>query len=192
MPTTYTIADAEVRELLADVMDRWHPDLRDAGVRIACLFASNPSGPAIKHAGYAALACVRVVALKDRVTKSHDAEVLIDERAWAGLRYGQKVATLDHELSHLQLKNFWRRPVLDRDNRPTGQEETGWESDDLGRPKLKLVPGDFSAGDGFRAVIARHGADAIEFRNLAECQREAEAALRAGERAREEQPGGGL
>lgn len=183
MPTTYQIADEEVCELLADVMRQYHADLTDAGVRVACLFALNEKGPAIKHGGYAALACVRVVALKDRVTKHHDAEVHIDERAWADLRHGQRVATLDHELTHLRLKRFWRKPVLDENKQPTGRDECGWDTDDLGRPALKLVPGDWSAGDGFAAVVARHGADAIEFRNLATCRALAENARRRGERA---------
>lgn len=198
MPTTYDIADDEVLEILTDAVGRWHEDLRDAQVRIACLFAFNDKGPAVKHGGYPVLACIRVVSLKDRVTKKHDAEVLIDHGAWEHLRYGQKVATLDHELSHLRLKNIWRRQLLDRDNRPTGQVETGWETDDLGRPKLQLVPGDWSAGDGFAKVVARHGADAIEFRNLSECLAAAEFAKRAGEAEREAleragaAPGGGL
>ncbi|AWM38185.1 hypothetical protein GobsT_37030 [Gemmata obscuriglobus] len=195
MPTTYTIADDEVCALLAEVMGSWHQDLRDAGVKVACLFAANDKGPALKHGGYPVLACIKIVSLKDRVTKAHDAELLIDAGAWNDLRYGQRVATLDHELSHIRLKNFWRRPVLDRDNQPTGQTEVGWESDDLGRPALKSVPGDWSAGDGFAAVVARHGRDAIEFRNLATCTREAEAALAAGQAAlleRATRPGGSL
>jgi hypothetical protein len=190
MPTTFELADELVADLLARVMAEHHPDLAEAGVKVVALFADNPKGPAIRHGGYAVLAQVRVVALKDRVTKRHDAEVLIDRRAWDELRPGQRAATLDHELSHLKLRHFWRAPVLDGRGQPTGHTQPKWDTDDLGRPALKTVPGDWSAGDGFAAVVARHGLDSVEYRNLETCRRHAEDARAAGEVVRRVLAGG--
>lgn len=57
-----------------------------------------------------------------------------------------------------------------------GPNDYGWDTDDIGRPKLVSVKGDWNAGDGFAAVIQRHGSAAIEFRNLSRCH---DAAVRA-------------
>ena len=184
MATTYQIADGGVIDRLDRVMLQHHPRLRDAGVRVGVLFALNPAGPAIKSGGYAVLACIKIVSPKDRVTKGIDAELLIDERAWGELREGQQVATLDHELSHIDLKNGWAAPVVDEGGNPTGDTEFKFETDDLGRPKLVSVPGDWNGGDGFAAVVARHGADAVELLNLSRCQAFAAEARRRGERER--------
>jgi hypothetical protein len=52
-------------------------------------------------------------------------------------------------------------------------------------PKLKSVPGDWIAGDGFKAVVAEYGTDAIEYEMLARCKARADAAKRAGELGQE-------
>lgn len=182
MGTTYQFADeADVLDRMARVMRDAHPRLREAGVKVVVLFAFNPDGDAIKHAGYPALAKVKPLSLKDRVTKEADAELLIDEREWRTLREEQKDALLDHELSHLD-----RIDLKGDELRKARQEDAKapvWKLDDLGRPRLRSVPGDWSAGDGFKAVIFRHRAAAIEFHNLARAKAIADAARRAGDRA---------
>ncbi len=185
MPTTYRKADDKVVTLLTRALQKWHADLFEANVLIGVLMASNPDGDAVKHGGYPAFATIKVVSLKDRVSKGTDAEMLIDEGKWEDLRPGQQMALLDHELSHLKLKKSWRSQILGSDNEPTGETELKFESDDLDRPKLKTVPGDWNCGDGFRSVVARHGNDAIEFENIARCRAAAEAARRAGETGQE-------
>src|SRR5579862_8211422 len=149
-------------------MRRWHPALAEAGVQVGVLLASNPDGDAIVHNGYAALACIKVVALKDRVTKEYDAELLIDEHEWDGLGEPGRIATLDHELSHLRLV-----PLPPKQVEPGGP---AWKLDDLGRPRLKTVPGDWQGGDGFSAVVERHGSHAVEYHNLAMAKRRADIA----------------
>lgn len=182
MPTVYRKADDDVVTLLTAVMQGQHRDLFDAGVLVGVVVASNPDGDAVKHGGYPAFATIKVVSAKDRVSKGTDAELLIDEGKWEDLRPGQRRALIDHELSHLKLKKSWRSTVVGPDGEPTGETELKFETDDLDRPKLKTVPGDWNAGDGFRVVVARHGADAIEFENLSRCKAAADAAKRAGER----------
>jgi hypothetical protein len=136
VPTTYQLADeADVVDRLGLVMRSFHPRLREAGVKVVVLFAYNPDGDAIKHGGYPALAKVKPLTLKDRVTKNADAELLIDEREWRTLQEPQKDALLDHELSHLD------RIDLQGDQlRKARQEDANapvWKLDDLGRPRLR-------------------------------------------------------
>lgn len=108
---------------------------------------------------------------------------MIDEGEWYELKPAQRVALLDHELSHLD--------TIDRDesdpNEDTGEgaSKVTWKTDDIGRPRLKSVKGDWMAGDGFAAVVARHGASAIEFENLSRCKSAADRARREGEAERD-------
>lgn len=157
-------ADPDTLNTLAKAMRSWHPDLVEAGVQVGVIMVSNTDGDAIKVGGYAALACIKPVGLKDRLPKEYDAELQIDERVWDGLREEQRLSLLDHELSHINLRRIpWKQLQEQRANDPGCP---WWQLDDLGRPKLKSVPGDWNAGDGFKAVVERHGKHAIEYLNL--------------------------
>jgi hypothetical protein len=129
----------------------WHKLLKDEGVQLGVLMAINGDGPAVKHGGYPAMATIRVVPLKDRVTKEYDAELLIDEKEWNQLKPEHRLALCDHELTHLELA--------------TEKESGEVKRDDLGRPKLKTRKGDWNGGDGFAEVVERHGDFAVEFLN---------------------------
>lgn len=167
MPTVYQFAEPDVMDLLRRVMNEHHPMLHEARVLVGVKMARNPEGPALKHAGYPALATIKVVSAKDRVSKKYEAEMCIDEREWEDLAESRRRALLDHELSHLTLVML---PIDKlRRARADDPEAPAWALDDKGRPKLKLVPGDWNAGDGFKAVCERHGDDAIEFYHLAKC-----------------------
>jgi hypothetical protein len=150
MPTTYQKADDDVIEVLEAALD-YHPKLAEARVKFGVLMADNGDEPAVKHGGYPALAKVRVVSLKDRVLKEVDAEILIDRHEWDGMQPAHRVALLDHELSHVTTV--------------PGEENEMYKLDDLGRPKLKTVNGDWNAGDGFAEVVARHGDWSVESLN---------------------------
>jgi hypothetical protein len=180
MPTTYRTAPDDVVALLAAVMRKHHPDLATAGVLVGVIWAENPSGDAVKHHGDAAFATVKIVSPKDRVYKPYDAEMLVDGGKWDDLRPGQRAALLDHELAHVRLKKSWRSNVIGDDGEPTGETELKWEEDDSYRPKLKIVPGDWNGSDGFASVVSRHGGDAIEYENIAQCKARADAARREG------------
>ena len=153
MAATYQKADKATIALLNIVRDKHHPRLVAHDVRVGVLFAvakvdektGEKTGPAIKgYAGAPAGAQVKTVSLKDRVVKEYDVEMLIDGDEWPHLPESVQVALLDHELTHID---------------PTG------ESDDLGRPKIKMREEDFIAW-GFWEVIKRHGAAAMEHRAL--------------------------
>lgn len=172
MPTTFSLADPDVVNLVGEVMAEFHPALAEAGVRVGVLMAANPDGVAIKHGGYPVLACVKVVPLKDRLTKGYDAEMLIDLGEWAQMTDRHHRAVIDHELSHL---------VRVANTKADAEEgDVPWATDDLGRPKLKTRNGDWAAGDGFAAVVARHGEFAAEYLNLEKAKALADAARSSG------------
>lgn len=151
--TTYSKATPDVYDLLDSVLGRWHQPLKEAGVQFGVLMAHNSEGAAVKHGGYPATATIKVVSTKDRLTKGYDAELLIDETAWQDMNEHHREALLHHETLHLALVD------------PSEEEAANgekWKTDDLGRPKLRLVKGDFHAGDGFDEVVKQHGDYAIE------------------------------
>lgn len=145
---TYTKPDPETVGLLNHAMKLYHERLKLAEVTIGVLAAHGPvseetgerTGPAIKHHGIKALAKVRIVSLRDRAHGLPDAEILIDGDEWPMLSRQQRIALFDHELTHLELAG---------------------ETDDLGRPKLKIRQHDFQVG-WFHEVAERHGSSSIE------------------------------
>ncbi len=162
MSTTFGKPHADAEALLARAVREYHPHLHEAEVRVALLMAANEVGPALKKAGYSCAAIVSVVPLDWRLLCDYDARIKVDRRTWDDLTAEGRLALLDHELSHLHLADDKR--------------------DDLGRPKLKVVPADWNGGDGFKAVVARHGEAAIEYENARRVASIAEAAHDPGRR----------
>lgn len=175
--TTYTLADTDVTNLLARVMALRFPRLADAGVKVGVLLARNADGPALKRNGYEVLAMIKPVPLKDRLTKGYDAELVIDGGEYERLRERQQESLLHHELSHIDTVDLTPAEMKAREE----DESVTWKTDDLGRPKLKGVPGDWHCGDGFEQTVAIYGGDAIEYENIRRCQRRADAARAAGD-----------
>jgi hypothetical protein len=147
-----------------------HEDMHRHGVRVCVLMATSDKGHAVKHGGYPANATVSVVPLKDRVTKGYDAEIIVDQLAWDGLRPRQRLALIAHEVNHLRL--------VRKKDKFSGMLVV--QVDDIGRPKLKTVPGDWNAGDGFRTIVREFGDDAIEFANIRAAWAFAEQAAKDG------------
>ncbi len=177
MPVIYSMPEPDDTALLARVQADWHKGLAGVEARVQILFASadpadeTPKAP-VKHGGYPARATIRVVPTKDRLVKGYDAEMLVDHDWWRDASEARKVALLDHELSHLEVVT---KSVKDKSEKKTDMTKVVY--DDLNRPKLKLRKGDWSAGDGFSAVVERHGKDASEFENLSDCWGYATAAM---------------
>lgn len=148
MPTTYTRPGANDRvfELLGHALREWHTGLAKAEVSIAVLFAANEDGPALKVSGDPVLAKIKVLGLDWRILTGSDAVLKIDENAWNELEPSCQIALVDHELSHLR--------VVEKDGRI--------RRDDIGRPKLRTVPGDWCHSDGFDQVVRRHGLSVVE------------------------------
>lgn len=162
MPTTFQRAEPEVCELMESVKQQYHQDLVKAKVSVGILMAfpplnkdGQPTGPAIKGYGRApAGACIRVVPLKDRVTKGYCAELHISSETWDELEDKEKVALLDHELEHIV-------PKQDKDGH--------YVTDDLNMAKIKLRPDSFIVW-GFESVMRRHGSAALEWQSVKRIQ----------------------
>lgn len=186
MPRTYwkAKADDSVHSDVERVIKAWHKDLADNKVKVGIIFAYDPKGPAVVHGGYPAYATVRILSMRDRVSKDYDVEVLIDAELWKSSEQAHKDAILDHEFSHVEVKRHKpkkkpkRRPEEDEfdtlgedppdtvETQENEEEELGEVMlDDNGRPMLKTRKGDWNGGDGFKAVAARHGDFAIEVLN---------------------------
>jgi hypothetical protein len=145
--------DGRVGQVVAELLERYHGELAEAGVRFDLLLAEastddngDPVGPALKSSGYTAAATVRILGLKDRAKGLGDAEIVVDGDRWPEWSAAERLAILDHELEHLTL-------AVDA--------EGAIKRDDLGRPRLKLRLHDRQFG-WFDNVARRHGAASVE------------------------------
>ena len=150
MSTTYEKAPAEVsllaKVLMTEVPE--HQQLFTAGVKIDYLFAraelddnGDRIGFAMTARGHRVLGKTRKTTLKERAACRADAEITVDGDWWMSVDEPQQRALLDHELTHLDVVC----------NRKSGVIQT----DDLRRPKLKLVEHDVEAG-WFLSVARRN------------------------------------
>lgn len=154
MPTTYERGDREHYEVLQKAMRKYHKRLLDAEVRVQVVVAKahrdadgEPVGPAVKLHGMACLAVVRILSLKDRVLREHDAEITVDGDNWPLWSASRRLAVMDHELTHLELQVHPDSGVVMRD--------------DEDRPKLRMRKHDFQVG-WFHEIAERHGKQSVE------------------------------
>jgi hypothetical protein len=123
-------------------MTKYHPVLTSNDVHVDYIFCHGD----LTHQGYAAAAVVKKIGLKDRACGRADAEIVICHDVWDRFTDEQRVALLDHELTHLAV-------ATDSDGFP--------RRDDLGRPVLKMVKHDHQFG-WFDSVVRRHGGNSLE------------------------------
>ena len=154
MPVTYTKCDEDVMGVVRKMTDKYHPDLKEAGAKVACLFAhaeknenGEATGPAVTVGGYACAAKIKIIGLKERCDGRADAEIVIDADQWDESTDDRRFALIDHELHHLHIKR----------NRDSGTIQR----DDLDRPKMKLRKHDHQFG-WFDIVAQRHGEASYE------------------------------
>lgn len=147
MSKTYENAPDTVNEQIDDLMNKYHKPLIEAGVTVHALFAISTGGAAaVSAGGYPALACVRIVNLKDRTKGMKDAEITIDAEKFDEMTEPEQLALLDHELHHLM--------TVASDTAP-------FKRDAVGRPVLAMRKHDVQIG-WFEAIALRHGAAAPE------------------------------
>ena len=88
----------------------------------------------------------RTLNLGDYNSKRADAEIIVDKYLWDEMTHRQRLALIDHEITHLEFQ----------------KDEDGYlKTDDLGRPKLKLRRHDFCI-EGFSVIARRYGEDSNE------------------------------
>lgn len=159
MPKTFTRAKDgdEAMQLIRETIRDHYPDLAECDAKIAVIYVDpardkdgNVTGPALKFAGVGAAAKTKIESPENRAMYKTDARILIDKVVWDDLHADGQAALIDHELCHI---------VVARNK--GGMIET---HDDL-RPKLRTRPDDWLI-NGFREVVERHGAAAIDYQNV--------------------------
>jgi hypothetical protein len=143
-------AKPETDALIAEVMERHHPELYNAGVTILCQMFCSPKG--LRLHGVPCYATVKIVSEKDRAAGMADARITIDLPTWDHMPGPSRRAVIDHGLQHLEV-------VYDK-------KTSEVKEDDAGRPRLKMRPHDVDLG-WFEVVAKRHGAASIEVQQAA-------------------------
>jgi hypothetical protein len=149
MSKIYDKAPQQVHDKVLDLIEKYHPELKELCVNIDLLMVSTDSetAPALTHGGYKAAAVVRRTNSKERAHGRGDAEIVIDRDNYDGLDDAEALSLLDHELYHLM-------PILDK--------KTGaYKRDEHGRPKLALRKHDRQFG-WFDVIASRHGKASYE------------------------------
>lgn len=154
MGIIYEKCDREVTDRARKVMEQYHGELTEVGVRVTYLFAiapkdqhGEPLAQAVTVGGYPCAAKTKIIGLKDRADGRADAEIIIDADQWDAMSDSQRDALLDHELYHLEVKR---------------DKETNMPlRDDLGRPKLGMRKHDHQFG-WFDEIARRHGDASFE------------------------------
>lgn len=157
MASIYNKATTDVDERAKPLLEKNHFDLFNHELKIDFIFANAgvnddgvPTGPAVSHGGYPALAVARILSTKDRVMGRGDCEIVIDNDRWPLLSEEERDALLDHELTHFQIaKDKYGNAKLD----------------DIHRPKLKLQKHDHQFG-WFDSIANRHGLASPEVRQF--------------------------
>lgn len=164
MSTTYTRGTKEHLELAEDVARRWHPVISRCGVTIDVLVAheideeTGEVSPCLMHHGFPAAATIKIVPLKQRALKQADALLTIDGAVWDRLSKAQRLALLDHEMTHLMVAaDAGGLVTIDGAGTMIGTAKL----DDQGRPKLRMRQHDNEVS-WFREVAMRHGRAALE------------------------------
>jgi hypothetical protein len=170
MGTIYFKASNDCCLLANKVIKDFHPLLIKSQVKVGILMvvAGKEGQAAIKEAGNPVFGSVKIVPVKDRITKNYDAEILIDGDFWKE-HPDKQIPLLDHLLSKIDVKvrQAKKKPRTDDDDE-NEQPETAQEEvvvDDIGRPVLKIRKSDWSI-TGFAEVAVRHGNLSIEMSRI--------------------------
>jgi predicted transport protein len=153
MATTFEMADAATVALMERAMEIYHAELKRYEVKIGVIMAFGEEDKEgeikrpIMNQGVPCAAKVKIVSLKDRLTKGTDVEILLDGTMWQELDDDRKLAIFDHELEHLKLK-------INADGE--------LERDSLKRPKIRTVF-DSIGFWGFASIAERHGINSQEY-----------------------------
>lgn len=141
--------------LLNEAVRKWHAGRlksNDYEVTIAIIFAfappdanGEPTGPAILLNGYPCDAVTRVVPYRWRVLGLEDAVIEIDAHYWDESEKGERLALLDHELTHIE-------PIF---------KDGMIALDAASRPRLVMRKHDHQFG-WFDEVAERHGINSGE------------------------------
>lgn len=166
MAKIFQLPTAEMLAALEAALE-FHPKLTAADLKIGVMSVAviDPETdellPALKCHGQHAEATISKTTPKNRLLVDFDAIITVDLARWNETPTPQRVALMDHEVTHILLL----------------ESELGeLKTDDLGRPRFKLRP-DEMYYTGFLEVIARHGKRAGEYGSAIRMAEAAQAAL---------------
>lgn len=153
----YERAPEEIVDLVKSIAAQFHGSLIDAEVSVGVLLAEpsrdengEPHGPAVKVRGHEALAAVRVVNYRDRVSGLPDVQIVLNHPRWQESSDDEQNAVIDHCLESLELKRDADAAIV---------------RDDLGRPKLTIRHPERIV-EWFDAVVRRFGSAAPEWQQF--------------------------
>lgn len=147
MSKIYDLCPEDVHERVRNLIAKHHPYLASVELKVDLLFVSTTGdGPALTLHGWPALAVVRIIGPKDRAAGRGDAEIVIDRDYFVEAPEDRKLAILDHELTHLQVKR---------------DEDGTFLFDDHHRPRLKMRHHDVQIG-WFAEIATRYGDFSVE------------------------------
>ena len=161
MPTFFDIPDPDMTNVLTDILTDYHNELLNACVNVGIIVVrkegkETESMPAFPPA----LARVKITSRKNRLHCEHDAIIEICHFRWNSLTLAGQKALIDHELTHLV-------PMV---------KDEEIVKDDLGRPRLKMRKDEIDL-TAFTEVIARHGAEATDWKSISHAFQVATAAM---------------
>jgi len=145
----------EAKRFAADVVGRWHPDLKEHEVTFTIGLAYNrdkdgqlvEDEPPLKDDQRAVYFKISTTPTVQRADHRADVQILLDGHHWTEqLPDADKIAILDCAISFLEVR-------LDKDKVII--------TDPQGRPKLGIKAADWDLR-GFEAVARRHGEHSIE------------------------------
>ena len=149
----FVLASEEVKNLCQDLVVLYHSDLDSAAAKIDIVFAfRDPDGeePAMEKEGHRMLGKSSTLSLKDRVKGMGDVEIILDGDAWHDMDLRKRMALLDHQLEHFEVK----------------RDKVGnFIFDDLERPIIKMRNHDRRI-NFFDNVARRHRSDSMEVHQL--------------------------
>lgn len=156
MAKVYKKAGKDVNDVVRELIEAYHIDLMTYEVNVAVLFVSSgtdedgePKGNALTKHGHPCAALCRIADARMRTIGGVDAIIEVDAHRWDELSTESCDALLDHELTHLEVKQCDGLPLRHDD----------------GRPILKTRKDDWCL-TGFHEVIERHGKHALEAMSL--------------------------
>jgi hypothetical protein len=143
--------------LLNQTIEKFHQDLHAFKVTVKLIkVGSNldkngdPKGPALKLHGSPCAAQIRAHNSIQQYLTGYHYTIKVDMDLWDELSDEQKIAVLDHELTHAVIKRDSKGEV---------------KRDDRNNLIVGCRPDDYTI-NGFFDVMQRHGQDAIEFTTL--------------------------
>ena len=151
------IASDQIHQMAYDVMEKYHPELHDAEVKVTVFMvtavdkfgASMMAADAITVRGIPALAVVKKATTKEMKLGSGDFIMEIDSWKWNNeLEEAERISLMDHEITHINLKY---------DNKSGLPLATL-----MGRPELLMRKHDVEVGV-FLEVISRHKRKAVDY-----------------------------